>query len=343
MQGAPPSWRKRVVSAVAEGAASSGALAWLDREPSGPAQLLRVLTYHRIAEPDGEPAPCPSLLSATPADFAMQMQCLREHYQVVPVQAVLEAVRGGRALPPRAVLITFDDAYCDFAEHAWPVLRRLELPVTLFVPTAYPDAPERSFWWDRLHQALAGAKQGALHCDGKRLPLGSARERRQAYAQLRDKVKSLPHDVAMDLVDVLCDELGQPSSPNLVLSWDALRRLAREGVTLGAHTRTHPMLHRLDPARVREEAARSRADLEREIGKTLPIFAYPSGGFDARTLEALAAEGFELAFTTQRGINDLRRPRPLQLRRTSVVHRMSEPLLRAQLLSLTRGLQRFIA
>ncbi len=343
MDAARPGWRKRVATAIAAQADASGVLGWLDRVPGDGASLLRVLTYHRIEDPEARPEPCPSLISATPADFAAQMQYLQAHFRVVSVEQVLEAVRGGRSLPPRALLLTFDDAYRDFAEHAWPVMRELGLPATLFVPTAYPDAPARAFWWDRIHQALSTSQRDSLDCDGAILPLHSAQQRRHAYAVLREKVKSLPHEVAMGLVDALCSQLGAAPSPNLVLSWDELRRLAHEGVTLGAHTRTHPLLHRLPAAQVREEAAASHADLQREIGKTLPIFAYPSGGFDAPALEAIAAEGFELAFTTRRGINDLRRLRPLLLRRTSVVHRSSEPLLRAQLLSVTRGLQRWIA
>lgn len=336
-------WRKRVATAVAERADSSGVLEWLDRVPGDESALLRVLTYHRVEEPGAHPEPCPSLLSATPSDFAAQMRFLSAQFRIVSVEQVLEAVRGGRPLPPRALLITFDDAYRDFAAHAWPVMKELGLPVTLFVPTAYPDAAERAFWWDRLHQALAAAKRDSLDCDGVQLPLRCPRERGKAYSALREKVKSLPHEVAIGLVDALCDQLGAVPSPNLVLSWDELRRLSHEGVTLGAHTRTHPLLHRLPIAQVRAEASASLADLRREIGKALPIFAYPSGGFDARAIEAIAAEGFELAFTTRRGINDLRRLRPLLLRRTTVVHRASEPLLRAQLLSVTRGLQRWIA
>ena len=56
--------------------------------------------------------------------------------------------------------MTFDDAYCDFADHAWPVFRRLGVPVTLFVATEYPDHPDRAYWWDRLHAGLSVADGG---------------------------------------------------------------------------------------------------------------------------------------------------------------------------------------
>jgi peptidoglycan/xylan/chitin deacetylase (PgdA/CDA1 family) len=59
-----------------------------------------------------------------------------------------------------------------------------------------------------------------------------------------------------------------------ILSWDMLRWLAREGVTLGAHTRSHPLLNRISLGEVRAEAAGSWRDLEREIGTALPILAH---------------------------------------------------------------------
>jgi peptidoglycan/xylan/chitin deacetylase (PgdA/CDA1 family) len=154
---------------------------------------------------------------------------------------------------------------------------------------------------------------------------------------------SLPHAEAMQLVDRVADELGDFPAPGPVLGWDALRSLAREGVSLCSHTRTHPALNRLPPEQVRSEIAGSRADLEREIGETLPAFAYPAGQLDEHTPRILAEEGFELAFTTRRGLDELATAAPLLLRRVPVSPRSSEPVLRAQLLGWTAALQRSAA
>jgi len=73
------------------------------------------------------------------------MECLAGNYHVVSVPELLDAVYENSPLPPKSVMITFDDTYRDFAEFAWPVLKQHKLPVTLFVPTAFPDQPDRSF------------------------------------------------------------------------------------------------------------------------------------------------------------------------------------------------------
>lgn len=323
---------KRLLATVQDSPAFELLISLIERvDPARPDQL-GVLTYHRVDWPDARPHLSPALLSATPDTFERQMAFVARRCRVVSIDDVLANVRHGQPLPPRAVLITFDDAYQDFAEHAWPVLQRLGLPVTLFVPTAYPDHPERGFWWDRLYNALR--QIDAPQIDTPLGPLVTADEaaRRKAFKRLREYVKSLPHRAAMAWVEQFCAVHGVEQIPNPVLSWDALCQLAREGVTLGAHTRTHPLVNRVSVEEARIEATGSRDDLARVLGSALPIFAYPSGGFDRDVVEGLRQDGFELGFTTVRGLNDLRRAEPLCLRRINVGQRASLALLRTQLL-----------
>jgi len=300
-------------------------------DPARPQQLA-VLTYHRVDWPDARPFLSPAQLSATPDAFEQQMTYLARNCNVVGVEDVFDAVHQGKPLPPRAVLVTFDDAYADFAEHVWPVMQRLGLPVTLFVPTAFPDHPERGFWWDRLYNALRCIASPLITTPVGSLPLTDPDTRRSSFKRIRNYVKSLPHEEAMAWVDEFCAAQGVVPIPNPVLGWDALRQLAAEGVTLGAHTRTHPLINRVSVEQARFEASASRDDLAKLLGSALPIFAYPSGGFDQRVVDGLAEDGFELAFTTVRGLNDLRRADPLRLRRINVGQRASLALLRSQLL-----------
>ena len=99
--------------------------------------VLRVLTYHRIVDPASGERCNPSLLSATPTGFETQMRHLARRYRVVGADEVAAAYRRERRLPDRAVLVTFDDAYRDVGEVAWPIMRALGLPATVFVPTAF--------------------------------------------------------------------------------------------------------------------------------------------------------------------------------------------------------------
>ena len=296
--------------------------------------MLRVLTYHRVAPVNNGLMLNPRLISATPETFAQQLAYLAKNYQVVSIEEVLEAVEKGARLPGRAVLLTFDDAYVDFGEIAWPMLKRYRLPATLFVPTAYPDHPERSFWWDLLYRAVTYSSEVDL-CDTAlgSLPLGTPLQRQMTLRRMQSYLKTIPYEKAMELVDAFCARLGNArAAQRSVLSWKELRQLANDGVALGAHSRSHAILTQLPSEKVREEVVRSQEDLRREIGRVLPIFCYPNGSHDDRVTKILRKEGFRLAFTTLDGHNDLSSAEPLRLRRTNITRRTSLPIFRLRLL-----------
>ena len=307
--------------------------------------VLRVLTYHRVCWPDERRDLCPSTLSATPADFAAQMECIRDLFNVVDLRQVLFAQAGEHQLPPGAVLITFDDAYLDFQEHAWPILQGLELPATMFVATAYADDPARSFWWDRLHQIVSAAPvKRKIETRFGPLTIRTPDERRQVASRMARRLSELAHDEALAELARLAEMLDTPAAPPAVLDWKQLRRLSDGGLTLAPHTRTHPLMNRIALQQAREEARASRDDLSRRIGHSPAAFAFPGGAHNRNLIRMLREEGFELAFTTCRGANHLRRCDPLKLRRINVGRNTSAELLKAQLMlppTVLNGLCRF--
>jgi peptidoglycan/xylan/chitin deacetylase (PgdA/CDA1 family) len=303
----------------------------LERLVPGRTDALAVLTFHRVTPPG--PDVVPGLLSATPAGFAELVEALARRHDVIGIDAVLKRAAGGPALPRRSLLLTFDDAYVDFAESAWPALRSRGLPAVLFVPTAFPDAPDRVFWWERLHRAITtSARPSLATAAGREMPLGSAAERDAAYRAMRDELKAMPNERLVETVDATVGELGGESTPSTVLDWESLRRLEAEGVALAPHTRTHPLLPRLDPSMLEDEIAGSRDDLAGHVGASVPAFAYPSGSVSPGVAAAVAAAGLRVAFTTARGVNDLRSASWMLLRRVNVSVRTPTALVRAQVL-----------
>lgn len=298
------------------------------RDPGRPDQLA-VLTYHRVAEPDDRHYP--GLISASPAGFSEQMAWLAPRYRVITLAQLSERRENGHPLPARSVLITFDDAYADFADHAWPVLRQHGLPATLFVPTAYPDEPSRSFWWDRLHRALHAAPAAVIPTRLGELDLRTSAARSRSARRLRRALKALPHDAAMAQVDDVVDALGGDAAPGDVLTWADLGDLVEQGLEVGVHTRTHPLLDQLPSDRLDDEIAGARDDLERRLDRRVTTIAYPNGNHSPAVLEAATRAGMRVGFTTRRGTNDLRTADWLTLRRINVGRSTSPSLLAAQL------------
>ncbi len=335
---------RRIVAAAGRGPVADLAARVVDRALSRRRGSLSILTYHRVDEPSARPDLMPSLISAVPADFEAQMAIVARDFDAVSLGDVLDALDDPRRLPRRAVLVTFDDGYSDFATNAWPILRAASVPATLFVATAFSDDPHRPFWWDRLWAAVASAPPGTIETRVGTLPVGRDAAK-STVARLRTWLKDLDHDAVLHEVDVVVARLeSDPADragiaeddgrPAPILDWDELRRLAGDGVTLAPHTRHHPLLDRVALDRAVDEIRGSLADLERETGAVAPVpavLAYPSGAAGESAVEAARRSGMRLAMTTKRGGNDLRRDDLLTLNRINVGGRSSVPLIRAQL------------
>jgi peptidoglycan/xylan/chitin deacetylase (PgdA/CDA1 family) len=99
-----------------------------------------------------------------------------------------------------------------------------------------------------------------------------------------------------------------------MLTPDMVVNLDRNGVEIGAHTVTHPILTSLDCNTARAEIVGSKEYLEALLGKPVPLFAYPNGkagiDFDASHVSILRENGFAAAFTTVVGAFQLPRSRP---------------------------------
>ena len=190
-----------------------------------------ILTYHSVDDSG-------SVISVSPGRFAEDVAWLASGAVEVLSVAELIAYRGAR----HAVAITFDDAFDNFAIHAWPRLREHELPATMFVPTAFVG--QRNSW----------------------------------------------------------DTMPGGAMPNLALmTWETIAKLAEDGLTIGAHTRTHPDLRPLDDASLQTEIRGALDDIARKTGRRPEGFAYPYGYHDRRVVAAVRAN-CAWACTTRLGV-----------------------------------------
>ena len=126
------------------------------------AQRPLILTYHSISDGD-------SPLKIAPKLFAQQMEWLHANVHTVPLGEIVAAIRAGKTLPYRTVVLTFDDGFRDFYLNAAPVLRRLKLPCTVFLASGYtgrtnawPGQPA----WVKKEELLSWQEVSELDDDG---------------------------------------------------------------------------------------------------------------------------------------------------------------------------------
>ena len=106
------------------------------------------------------------------------------------------------------------------------------------------------------------------------------------------------------------------AEPLQLMTAEEIRHWASQGIEFGAHSRTHVDLTQLSSAECAEEITSSKNDLIALLGSPVISFAYPYGKFN-ETVHELVRQEFDLAFTAEEGMNDLRAD-PHLLRRTLV-------------------------
>ncbi len=262
---------------------------------------LCILNYHRIL-----PAPDPLLDTEPTVDtFRWQMELLASWFNVLPLHEAVQMLHTER-MPPRAVAITFDDGYRSTHDLALPVLRHFGLPATVFVTSGHVD--KGNMWNDRIIEAVQMLPDGPL--DLRDLGLGafslrSVDDRMAAIGLLTERSKYLPPHERSHVIERLAAMAGDRMTPELMLTRDMLLNLDRNGVEIGAHTVSHPILTSLDDATARAEIVRGKQDLEAILGKPVRLFAYPNGkvgmDFDHRHVAMVREAGFDAAFTTAVG------------------------------------------
>lgn len=161
-----------------------------------PVRSVPVLMYHEISEP----AQTGSQLAVSPAAFREQLAYLRDAgYSTLTAGALAALLAEGAAVPPRTVILTFDDGFEDFHRSAVPLLAEHGLNATVFVTTGWvQDAgparrPGRMLSWSQVDEAVAAGMEvgahSALHPQLDQIP--AARLREELYAsksELEDRL-----------------------------------------------------------------------------------------------------------------------------------------------------------
>ena len=299
------------------------------------ARSLTVLNYHRIDDPHrkGFDSFKPNV-SATPQDFARQLEYLAKWFNVVSLNDVVEWLEGRRDLPPHAALITFDDGYLDNYTSAYPILRQYSFPAVIFLTTEHigTDVP---FYWDLAAYCFSHTLRDHLVLpDGGVIQWTNAEELARATRDLIESMKTLPQDEKQRCVDRLPEELGvnipEGFFQNLMMSWDQIREMHAGGIEFGAHTMHHPILTRISLEQVAAEVQGSKFRIEEELGEPVLGFAYPNGqasDFNDRIQAIVAESGIRAAFTLLNGpslLGEVRRD-PYAIRRIFISHRHSLP------------------
>jgi len=270
--------------------------------PPGNASRLSVLIFHRVLrekdpllpfEPDGD-------------EFEERLRWVRQWFNVLSLVDAVRRLKEG-TLPARPMCITFDDGYANNADIALPILLRVGLKATFFIATAFLDGGR--MWNDTVIESIRRCKSQDLDLSDLGLgvhPLRSISERMRAIDDLLPRLKYLPPD-KRDQTAAAIGTIAKAALPSdLMMASAQVKALGDAGMTLGAHTDSHPILTVIDEPDVEREIVVGRRKLEAVAQSPVTLFAYPNGqpekDYSMQHVKLVRRLGFEGAVSTAPGV-----------------------------------------
>jgi peptidoglycan/xylan/chitin deacetylase (PgdA/CDA1 family) len=249
-----------------------------------------------------------------------QLQLLKTRYHVITPEDFLhwseekwseEKV----SLPPRSILLTCDDALRNTLTEMVPILQEFGLSCLFFATGASANETPSMLWYEELYLMLLDASEPivlSLPAAGVSIGPIARDEKHACWWSLVDRLSQFDRELRRGFLDQIRDQLKlsenwreqffqDPTLAARFLTLDraGLRQLAAAGMSIGAHSVSHPILARASEGLAWGEISESRSVLEKALGRTVWAFAYPFGNaatVTGRDLRLAEQAGFRCAF-----------------------------------------------
>ena len=248
-------------------------------------------------------------LHVSPSNFEGHLRVIKKNFMPISLPDCLEKLAHKR-LPPRTVVLTFDDGYYNNFSHALPLLEHYGIPATFFITTGTVDS-KREFWWDELEnlifqtndlelkKAFSHAKLPFLQDIDTVDPVNKDNLCQAVWNALLVLPRANRENVLHQLTKSLGREIRQRTSHRPLLRQELIELATSPIATIGAHTVYHPNLRAVDLANQKREIYESKACLENLLGQEITLFSYPFGGYGEKTPALVRELGFQGACSTQ--------------------------------------------
>jgi peptidoglycan/xylan/chitin deacetylase (PgdA/CDA1 family) len=200
------------------------------------------------------------------------------------------------------VIFTFDDGYADNYKIAYPILKKHNVPFTIYVTTGLPDG-HAFLWWYLLEDLILNNNSLELEINGGPISFKtrSVKEKEIAFNQVR-AVLAVADKTGLDVYRKSMFRDYQNESAQLTkkisMTWDQINELSNDPlVTIGAHTVNHYPLKSLTEEESKFEMSECKKIIESKIKKEVKHFCYPIGSYSQREVNLARGSGYQSATT----------------------------------------------
>jgi poly-beta-1,6-N-acetyl-D-glucosamine N-deacetylase len=240
-----------------------------------PPVKLTILGYHEISERTDSLEPG---YSVPPEEFAQEMAWLKSSgYHFVSMDDVLADARGRKALPDKAVLLTFDDGYQSVYRNAFPILQAYHAPAVVALVGG---------WLEDAH--------GVVDFDGRPIP----RSELMSWAELREIMRSGLVEIASHTHSLHQGIIGNPEGNKQPAA------VTRQWLAAQGRYEDEAAYKR----RITTDLKRNSDLIQARLGKRPRIVVWPYGRYNIETRSIAARLGMPIGLTLDDGPNTARTP-----------------------------------
>lgn len=262
-----------------------------------------IVMYHRIVR-EVRPDTLDKALFISEQSFTENLLFLKKNFEIISLSEWLD-LRGAKR---RYCVVTFDDGWLDNYVIAFPILRALGIPATIFVNTALVGTMQVP-WFDRLQSILQMAT-----IDDKYLLVKLLFEKYRfeylptfitnlvyLYWVIRERLLKVSPLLVESFLDDLEDSfnISRPNRRSL-LNWDEIMEMSQEGISFGSHGHNHWAHASLTSAQKQGEIILSQSILQSANINYVPVFSFPSGLVDHESLAVLKHAGYKFALSASK-------------------------------------------
>ncbi len=298
-------------------------------------KTIAILRYHSVVEPDRNYYVSP-LITVSPEVFENHVRYFKNNFNIISLDDVRHCMDHQMPFPKRAVVFTFDDGYRDNYT-AYQILKKYDATGTFYIASACIDNKE-TLWLFEIIYLLSRTQNSRISIElqnhGRQFPLSTPHERTLSARKITEIIKSNGLDtresirtqVKNQTTDVW--DFSQKAS-EVMLTWNQVKEMSDNGMTIGGHTTTHLNLPNADPVDAKREIVGCKTEISLRTGKDVSHFSYPNGGkydyYNDAIVEMVKAAGYTTATTSNNGTATLSSD-PYTLKRIRVSPYLSEVL-----------------
>jgi peptidoglycan/xylan/chitin deacetylase (PgdA/CDA1 family) len=245
-----------------------------------------------------------------PSHFEFIINFLNKKYTLVPLETTLLEPEKKHSKPLASVV--FDDGYKDFLNYSLPILKKYHCPASMYVVT---DCVSKQLppWTYILDYHFSESKKLKLNINNDLLPshlrinsFSNVSERISFAKQFKPFLKTIPNDQRIELYNQVTESLDDVKVHNdLIMNWTELKQIKAEGIEIGSHTQTHPLLAKIDSeSDLIKEIKVSGEIIESQLGSFPLTLSYPIGSYN-ETVKIIAKQsGYKFGLAVNQGFYD---------------------------------------